>query len=536
MIINKINREKVIEDKKDFDILNMLNSISNFEVFTPYDVALNMVNLIPIEVFKDPSSRFLDPAVKSGIFLREIVYKLVEHLPNIKHNDSITGKTYDLSDPKQRVSHILRNMVYGIAISELTSYVSRRTLYGVMEANADKATEYLDSKIKAGVLKIDRSEEDHLDFNNFFDHTIFNTPDRVGYEREGNIFYPNDETTIANEDTHHPFINDTDHKFINLIKDGKMKFDVIIGNPPYQVNTNKNGAQARPIYNTFVEKALSLNPDYLTMIIPARWFSGGMGLNSFRDFMINQDKIREIVYFKNSNDCFNGVQIKGGICYFLYDKKHSGLCSFNDGEINIKRKLNQFKDVLISDNKSISIINKIGNVNNLSELFSSISPFGLPTNFNGGDENKNNFFDIKIYGTRKIFYINESEIKKQHKSFNKFKVLLPQASDGSGVYPISVLGKPILANPKEVCTATYIVSGFFNNKTEAENYITYIKSKFVRYLISLLKNTQHLSKSKVCLVPIQDFNEEWTDEKLYKKYNLTEEEINHIEESIRPME
>ena len=148
MIISKINREKVVEDKKDFDILNMLNSISNFEVFTPYDVALNMVNLIPNEVFKDPSSRFLDPAVKSGIFLREIIYKLVEHLPNTKHTDSITGKTYDLSDPKQRVSHILRNMVYGIAISELTSYVTRRTLYGVMEANTDKATEYLDSKIK----------------------------------------------------------------------------------------------------------------------------------------------------------------------------------------------------------------------------------------------------------------------------------------------------------------------------------------------------------------------------------------------------
>ncbi len=535
---NEMNKENALDSKRDYDILNMLNSISNFEVFTPFEITTKIVSLLPEDVFKHPEYKFLDPAVKSGIFLREIIYKLDNNLPKIKYKDKDSGKTYNLANKKERIEHILRNMIYGIAISELTGYVTRRTIYGVMDANIDKELEYLDSKLLRGKSDIDNSDD--LYFNDYYNCEMFNTKDRIGYEAEGNIFYPNNETTMETEDTHYPFIKETKHKFINKIKEGKMKFDVIIGNPPYQTMDGGHGASAKSLYHTFVENAKELKPKHLSMIIPARWYAGGKGLNDFRASMISDPSIETIVDYSNSMECFDNVDIKGGICYFLWTKNYNGDCLFinkSRTEENAKqRKLDQFKPFIIRQNKSISILEKITifNYPNLSEKISSRKPFGLPTNFKNYTNNKIDTYSI--YGNKVVSYVEKKEVVKKHESLNKWKVIIPKASDGSGEYPISVLGKPIVIDKNSVCTETYLVAGFFETKKEAENFSLYLKQKLTRFLIGLIKNTQDMTKEKACFVPDLDMSKKWTDKELYKHFNLTSDEINYIESIIKPME
>lgn len=542
-------KNNALKEKRDYDILNMLNSISNFEIFTPFEVTRSMVELLPEDIFKHPEYKFLDPCVKSGIFLREIVYKLDEHLPRIKYKDPDSNIEYDLSNKKERTTHILRNMIYGIAISELTAYVTRRTLYGVMEANADKIDEYLESKItviefEKKTKKKDKKQKaedrkiEDLDFNEYYNHDIFNTEDRTGFESEGNIFYPIDETTIETEDTHYPFINKTKHKLINEIKERKMKFDVIIGNPPYQETTGASGGQAKPIYNLFIENAKELNPKFLSMIIPARWYSGGMGLNSFRENMLNDYRISNIVDFYDSKDCFPNVEIKGGVCYFLWDsKKTTKECSVTNIEKldknTQKRKLNDYK-TFIRQNKSISIIEKIKAKSNcfLDENVYPISPFGLPTNFKEFSEDTN---DVTLYANKKVKNIKLDKIKKNNEIIDKYKVLISEAYGAGETIPHQIIGKPFVVDKNSACTATYLVCEAFDTRKEAENFEKFLKSKLVRFLIGLKKQTQHTNSSSFEFVPNLVMNKAWTDELLYKYFNLTQEEIEYIESRIKPI-
>ncbi len=536
---NENLKEIALQTKRDYDILNMLNSISNFEVFTPFNIAESMVNLLPEDVFKHPEYKFLDPAVKSGIFLRQIIYKLDENLPRIIFTDNETKIKYNLADKRERITHILKNMIYGIAISELTGYVSRRTIYGVMEANIDKASEYLDSKILSKKQDIDNSND--LYFNDYYDHSMFNTSDRIGYEKEGNIFYPNEETTLETEDNHYPFIENTNHKFINRIKEKIMKFDVIIGNPPYQTMDGGHGASATPLYNKFVEEAKRLNPKHISMIIPARWYAGGKGLDDFRNNMISDSSIETIVDYADSTECFDNVDIKGGVCYFLWSKNYSGECLFinksKTNEDSMLRKLDQFKPIIIRQNKSIDILNKVLSFNYpyLSKKISARKPFGLPTDFNDytNEDSKNTY---KIYGQKKISFVKKDIVPKIHESVDKWKVLLPYASDGSGKYPIVVLGNPIIAEPNSICSETYLVTSYFEEKIQAQNFSIYLKTKFVRFLISLTKNTQHFTRDKACFVPDLIMNKIWTDADLYRHFKLNKNEINYIEQTIRSME
>lgn len=532
--MNDNKRTSAFKEKRDYDILNMLNSISNFEIFTPFEITKSMIELLPEEVFKHPEYKFLDPCVKSGIFLREIIYKLDENLPRIKYKDKESNIEYDLSNKKERTTHILKNMIYGIAISELTSYVSRRTIYGVMEANKDKIEEYLQSKILAN------RDEELLEMNEYYNHNIFN--DREEYIEEGNIFYPANETTIETEDTHYPFIVKTNHKIINRIKEGKMKFDVIIGNPPYQSSDGGHGASAKPLYHKFVLEAKKLDPKFISMIIPARWYSGGKGkeLENFRIEMMNDSALKKIIDYSNSNECFSNVDIKGGICYFLWDKNNIEDCTFinkNKYEENIKsRKLNQFYPFIIRQNKAVSILEKVidKKYDSLSKKISSRKPFGLPTNFKDYKNNKKGY--CKVYGNKTTGFIEQQKIPKIHESFDYFKVITPKAADGSGEYPISVLGRPILAKKEEVCTETYLVANYFETEKEALNFEFYLKQKFTRFLISLIKNTQDFTKEKALFVPDLNMEETWDDNKLYKHFNLSKEEIDYIEQIIKKMD
>jgi site-specific DNA-methyltransferase (adenine-specific) len=321
-----------------------------------------------------------------------------------------------------------------------------------------------------------------------------------------------------------------------------MKFDVIVGNPPYQLSDGGAQASASPIYHKFVEQAKKMNPRYLTMIIPSRWFGGGKGLDEFRDAMLKDDHIRQIHDFPDASDVFPGVQIKSGVCYFLWDRDHKGSCkvfTYNRKEcVSFMERplLENGVDTFIRYNEGIEILKKVQNKNEntIREYISSRKPFGLPTTFQGNKKPFDN--SVLIYQNGGIGYLSKYEIVTNSDMINKYKIFIPRASSGSDSFPHSILGRPFFGDKGTACSETYMVIGPFKSKKECENVITYISTRFFRFLVLLIKNTQDTPKKVYSFVPIQDFSEPWTDEKLYKKYGLTQDEIAFIESMIRPME
>ncbi len=318
-----------------------------------------------------------------------------------------------------------------------------------------------------------------------------------------------------------------------------MKFDVIIGNPPYQLSDGGYGISARPVYNEFISRCIELSPRYLVMIVPARWYAGGKGLDDFRDKMLHDDRIIKIHDFPEAFDCFPGVQIKGGVCIFLWSRDNPGMCevvTHRNGKIYkpmLRKLLEDGCDTFIRYNEAISILHKIKKFKEKSfeSLVSSRQPFGLPTTFHGS---KNG--DIKLFENEGISYINREIITKNKDIIDKYKIFLPRAGSGSDAFPHPIIGKPIVANPNTACSETYIFIGPFETNDECKNVSSYICTKFFRFLAMLKKVTQSTTKSIYTLVPQQKFSKPWTDAELYAKYNLTQDEINFIESMIKPMD
>ena len=330
-----------------------------------------------------------------------------------------------------------------------------------------------------------------------------------------------------------------------------MKFDVICSNPPYQLSTGggqQNSAkQAKPIYNMFVEQAKKLNPRYITMIIPSRWFAGGMGLDAFRKNMISDHHISQLVDFPNAKDCFPQNSISGGVCYFLLERdKKVKECNFTsvsgDNRNTLCRPLDEF-GTLVRYNDAVNIIHKVFNKNedNIVDLASSISPFGLTTK-ERGTEKKVKPSDVKMYSSSGVSYISEAKSFLTNKYYNCYKVMVSQTSaehagepGKDGMFRVLTSSMKVI-EPKDVCTHSYILVGPMNTKQEADNLCSYLKTKFVRFLLLQMMTSIHISKNTFAFVPAQDFRMEWTDEQLYQKYSLTEEEISFIESMIRPMD
>ena len=490
------------------DVLSCLANLSNDEVFTPPEVANSMLDMLPQELFSDPNTKFLDPACKSGVFLREIAKRL------------LTGLEPILPDLQQRIDHIFHHQLYGIAITELTSLLSRRGVYCSKYPNSVYSVSRFDDA--EGNIRYKRIP--HRWKN---EKCLFCGAAQSQYDRDEML------------ETHaYELIHTTKPEDIF-----KMKFDVIISNPPYQLSNGGNNASATPIYQFFVEKAQKLNPRYLTMIIPSRWFSGGKGLDSFRDNMINDTRIRVLHDFLNASDCFGtGVEIKGGVCYFLWDRDDKGVCSVNthshEGIIsNAKRYLKiGDNDVFIRRNEAVSILEKVQKEAepSFSEIVSSRKPFGLPTNFSGHAEKRNGDFVLLQRGNSA--YISETEVCKNADWIEKYKIFLTKAYNAGDEYPHQILNKPLLGKPGTCCTETYIVIGPFDNKAEAKNAMSYISTKFFRFLVSVRKISQDATQKVYQFVPMQDFSKPWTDAELYAKYGLTDEEVAFIESMIKPMD
>lgn len=493
------------------DILSCLANLSNDEVFTPPEIANAMLDLLPQELFCNPDTTFLDPACKSGVFLREIAKRLLR------------GLEPQMPDLQQRIDHIFHNQLFGIAITELTSLLSRRSLYCSKYPNSTYSVSRFDDA--QGNVRFKRIQHIWKDGK-----CQYCGASMAQYERGEEL------ETHAYEWIH---TRSPEEIF-------GMKFDVIISNPPYALDTAGAGRQAKPLYNLFVEQCKKLQPKYMTMIIPSRWFSGGMGLDEFRNTMMADRHIVKLVDYTNSKDCFPGISVSGGVCYFLWDRDNPNFCEFtnikSDENDTMIRPLDEFS-TLVRYNKSVSILHKIKAKNEppFDIIVSSLMLFGLSTNVRGNQKRSHNS-DLTLYASNGTSYIREEDVTKGKNLIYKYKVMVSKTSaehagepGKDGMFKVVPSSMRVLL-PGEVCTHSYFVVGDYDELSAANNAMSYIKTRFVRFLMLLCVSGFGLSKIVFPFVPLQDFSKPWTDEELYAKYGLSQEEIDFIESMIKPME
>lgn len=507
---NLLNIAHYYKNRRTPDILDCIANLSSDEVFTPPELADKVLDLLPDEVWSNPNLRWLDPACKTGVFLRQIATRLM------------VGLREEFPDESKRREHIFKNMLYGMPITRLTALMSRRSVYYAKNAMSEKSVVQFGDN-EGNIIFVPMDHDFKMGKCTF-----------CGLSQNEKILGSRDGT---GELENHAY------QFIHLRKETlkDMKFDVIVGNPPYQLETNGHGAQAAPIYQLFIEQAKILKPRYIAMIIPSRWFAGGMGLDAFRHDMLNDRRIKELVDYPNASDCFPGVDIEGGVCYFVWDSQYSGDCNIrtisgDEERRPMERPLNEF-DTFIRFNDAIPILRKVQKLNEptLDKKVSGVNPFNFATNFNDFDK-IDNPDKVKIYARKDTGYIQRSRVGKSRDEIDKYKVLVGMAYGGGGVYPYQVMGKPFVAEPRSVCTMTYMILNSFNSEKEAKNFIDYVKTKFFRFLVLMKKNTQHLKSDRFSFVPDLDMNKKWTDEELYKKYGITEEETSFINSLVKEME
>ena len=502
------------------DVLTCIANLSNDEVFTPPEFANRMLDTLAeawaadhggANLWANTSVRFLDPCTKSGVFLREITHRLTEGLAD------------EIPNLDERVDHILTRQVFGIGITQLTSLLARRSVYC--------------SKYADGEHSIARSFDD-ANGNIWFERTEHTWVDgKCRYCRASQKTLGRGEGL----ETHaYAFIHTDDIKARGAEIFGRdMQFDVIIGNPPYQLKDGGHGTSAAPIYQLFVEKALGLDPRFAVFVTPSRWMAGGKGLDRYRERMLSDKRLRNIVDFPKLYEGFPGVKIRGGISYFLWDRDHEGPCTVQtiwDGKPTgpaVARHLDAY-DILVRRNEAVPILEKVRarGEPTLDARVSSRKPFGLATNFKGKPSPDGLTEPVRLFANQRIAWIDRKDIQTNPELIDRWKVLMTAVQGTSAAVETKFLSKPIIAEPGTACTETYLVAGHFKTEIEAANYARYLRTRFVRFLVSLRKATQHATRDVYTFVPDLPLDQEWTDAKLYKRYGLTEEEIAFIESQV----
>ncbi|MFM8248728.1 MAG: Eco57I restriction-modification methylase domain-containing protein, partial [Acidimicrobiaceae bacterium] len=499
------------------DVLMCIANLSNDEVFTPPELVNQMLDTLAdswaaanngANIWADKEVTFLDPCTKSGVFLREITKRLV------------IGLDKRIPDLTERVNHIFTRQVFGIGITQLTSLLARRSLYCSKNA-----------KGKYSIAREFGTSEGNIWFERT-EHTWVNGKCKFCGANKGEYSRNSELETHA-----YAFIHSENVKqqLLEMFGDN-MRFDVIIGNPPYQLSNGESSDI--PIYQHFVSQAKTLEPKFLSMVIPARWMAGGKWLDDFRSEMLGDRRISHLVDYERMSEVFPGVDFEGGACYFLWDSGHIGdaqVTSIRDGRVSgpAMRKLDEF-DVFVRDPVAARILRKVlqKNEKKIVEMVSGQTPFGLLTNFSDF-HSKQTANDVGLHysrpGSREFAYVRRSLVQKGQDLIDSWKVLVPKAFGERGAKPARVLGWSIVARPGEVCTQTYLVVGPFGIKSAAQSFESYYRTKLFRFLVSLRKITQDAGRATYSWVPEQTWDQEWTDEKLYKKYGIKSEEVAFIE-------
>lgn len=519
------------------DVLTCIANLSNDEVFTPPAFANQMLDTLAdrwananngASIWADPTVTFLDPFTKSGVFLREITRRLTD------------GLVDEITDLKSRVDHILTKQVYGIAITRLTALLARRSVYCSKFANG-----------KHSIASSFATE----DGNVWFERTEHSWNDgKCKHCGASEAAFTRDKEL----ETHaYAFIHTDDIQArIGELFGGNMQFDVIIGNPPYQLEDGGGGTSAVPIYQHFVEQAKALEPRYMTMVIPSRWFTGGKGLDDFRKSMLADDRIRVIDDYLSAADVFPGVGLKGGICAFLWDRDHPGQAevrtSFKGWEtsVAVRPLLEPGAEVFIRFNQGVAILKKVmeketGGSGTLDlpvdkkfmEVVSVRRPFGLASTYRG--KATRNGDDLEIYQRGGRAYVPRSDLTAGDDLIDAWKLLVGFAAPGTGnrdTYPHKVISTPFVAPPGAVSTETYLAIGPFASEGEAGSALSYLQCRLTRFLIQLHKASQNTTRGVYRFVPMQDWSKDWTDELLYEQYGISDEEQRFIESVVRPME
>lgn len=488
------------------DVLACLANLSSDEVFTPPSIVNQMLDLLPAELWRNKDATFLDPACKTGVFLREIAKRL------------IAGLQQEIPDHQELIDHILSKQLFGLAITDMTALVSRRSLYCSKKANS-----------KYSVSNAFETPDGNIRFR------------RIIHEWEGDhCKYCGANLNTYDRD---PSLESHAYQFIHTARPEEifeMKFDVIVGNPPYQLSDGGFGRSASPIYQLFVHQAKKLAPRYLTMIIPSRWFGGGKGLDSFREEMLADTRISKIVDFEDANEVFPGVDIAGGICYFLWDRDNRGPCEIvnmrNGVEATSKRQLNEFS-VFIRNSQAVPIVRKVLATaeSRMNEQVSAYKPFGLRTY-----EKPQRSGDIVLYWQKGEGPYKRKDITTGIEIIDKWKVISSRSGHEHAGNPDAdgrrrVLSKTVVLPPGTICTETYLVLGSYSTRKEADNLLAYMHTRFFRFLMSLLMYSHGITKETFSFIPILDMKLRWSDEQLYKRYGLTKEEVSYIASKIRAM-
>ena len=487
------------------DILDCLAQLSDNEVATPPDHAAAMLDLLPSDIWSDPTIKWLDPCSKSGVFLREIAVRLFEGLAGWE------------SDFEKRREHIFREMLFGAAITEMTGIISRRTVYCAHDASGDLSlVRFEDSN---GNIPFIGAKHDFINDR----CRICKAPAEL-------------ERGETRENYAYSFIHGT----FPTKEQSSMKFDVIVGNPPYQIDSDGN-TRTMPVYQLFVEKAIDMDPQHVLMITPSRWFAGGLGLGPFREKMLADQRVEQMVDFPKSKDCFPGVKIRGGVNYFLWSRDHSGDCSIRTvrgSEVGspMTRSLGQF-DIFVRFNEGVSIVEKVQGLKEetMDATVSALVPFGLRAKFRDYvDKEHPEAIDLHVM-SRKVEQIARSSVSNNDQWIDKHKTLLHAAYGEDHDGPFSVIANPFAVAPSSACTETYLVVGAFDSAEEAENLAKFLRTKFARFLIWLRMNTQHLRREIFTFLPVLDWSREWTDTDLFERYGLTEDEVAFIDSQIKEM-
>ncbi|MFA7054917.1 MAG: Eco57I restriction-modification methylase domain-containing protein [Acholeplasmataceae bacterium] len=514
------------------DVLSTLANLSSDEVFTPPHIVNQMLDMLPQELFRDKNTKFLDPATKSGVFLREIAKRLLEGLKD------------QIPDLQERIDHIFHKQIYGMATTEMTSLLSRRSVY---------CSKYPNSKYSISLFTNPEGNIKYKKMKHVWDGTKCKNCGASKNELDRSTDYENYAYGFIHLEKNEEYLN--------------MKFDVIVGNPPYQLNVGNEGgnsSKARAIYQLFIQQAQKLKPRYLCMITPSRWMTRSVeGISEeWIDSMLKDHSIKIMHDYLDASDIFSGTPPKGGVNYFLWDRAYKGKCQYhlyNNANDNNPTIIYDYLDakklgIVLRDTHAIKIIEKIEMIEgkytskqekNFASLVSPKDYFTnkelLTSSWSNYSIDKTTKNNIKYYLNKNIHkidfaWIKKEDIPKNHQAIPLHKVYITSAG-GTG-NDEKVIGNAFYGEPNSVCSQTYLTIGYDPIKhnftaNQCTNILTYISTRLFRYLVSIKKKTQNGPRQVYQFVPVIDFNRPWNDEDLYLRYNLSDDEIEYIEKNIK---